>query len=64
MLFWINGGLTYGEEYPNVPIIASGGKTEESVLETIEAGANAITYTPPSTMELFKDMMESYRNNK
>lgn len=52
------------KEYPNVPIIASGGKTEESVLETIEAGANAITYTPPSTMELFKDMMESYRNNK
>lgn len=52
------------KEYPNIPIIASGGKTEESVLETIEAGANAITYTPPSTMELFKDMMESYRNNK
>lgn len=50
-------------EYPNIPIIASGGKTEESVLATIEAGANAITYTPPSTMELFKNMMESYRNN-
>lgn len=50
------------DEYPNIPIIASGGKTEESVLETIEAGANAITYTPPSTMELFKGMMEKYRN--
>lgn len=50
-------------EYPDIPIIASGGKTEESVLETIEAGANAITYTPPSTMELFKGMMENYRNN-
>ena len=50
-------------EHPDIPIIASGGKTEESVLETIEAGANAITYTPPSTMELFKGMMEKYRNN-
>ena len=50
-------------DYPDIPIIASGGKTEESVLETIEAGANAITYTPPSTMELFKGMMERYRNN-
>ena len=50
------------DEYPNIPIIASGGKTEESVLGTIEAGANAITYTPPSTMELFKGMMEKYRN--
>lgn len=50
-------------DFPNIPIIASGGKTEESVLETIEAGANAITYTPPTTMELFKSTMEKYRNN-
>lgn len=47
--------------YPDIPIIASGGKTEESVAETIEAGANAITYTPPSTQELFKEMMNKYR---
>ncbi|MBE6565897.1 MAG: hydrolase [Ruminococcaceae bacterium] len=50
-------------DYPDIPIIASGGKTEESVSATIEAGANAITYTPPSTLELFKGMMEKYRNN-
>lgn len=50
-------------DHPDIPIIASGGKTEESILETVEAGANAITYTPPSTMELFKSMMEKYRNN-
>lgn len=48
-------------DFPNIPIIASGGKTEESILETIEAGANAITYTPPSTQELFKEMMSKYR---
>ena len=50
------------EEYPEVPIIATGGPTGESITETIEAGANAITYTPPSTAELFKGMMERYRS--
>ncbi len=48
-------------EYPTVPIIASGGNTGESILKTIDAGANAITYTPPSTAALFKQMMEKYR---
>lgn len=46
---------------PDAPIIASGGKTNESVLETIQAGANAITYTPPSTQELFSELMAVYR---
>lgn len=46
---------------PDVPIIASGGRTGESILKTIEAGANAITYTPPTTAELFHDMMARYR---
>ena len=41
------------EIYPKIPIIATGGPTEESIAETIEAGANAITYTPPSNGELF-----------
>lgn len=48
-------------EYPDVPIIASGGKTNESIKNTIEAGANAITYTPPSTQELFAGLMATYR---
>ena len=48
-------------KYPDVPIIATGGPTPESITETIEAGANAITYTPPTTNELFKDMMARYR---
>lgn len=48
--------------FPEVPIIATGGKTEASILRTIEAGANAITYTPPTTAELFKEMMNRYRD--
>ena len=48
-------------KFPDVPIIASGGNTEESVRRTVEAGANAITYTPPTTKELFSGMMAKYR---
>lgn len=50
--------------FPKVPIIASGGKTDESILETIEAGANAITYTPPTNAEIFSKMMAEYRSEK
>lgn len=48
-------------DYPGVPIIASGGNLPETIRETVEAGANAITFTPPSTKELFSAMMERYR---
>ncbi|MBQ7816948.1 MAG: hydrolase [Oscillospiraceae bacterium] len=50
------------EQYPDVPIMASGGNTDELIAETIAAGANAITYTPPSTYELFKKIMVKYRD--
>lgn len=49
------------ENYPELPIIATGGPTEESIRETIKAGANAITYTPPDNGELFSRKMEKYR---
>ncbi len=50
------------QKYPEMPIIATGGPTEEDILRTIEAGANAITFTPPSNGEIFKDIMIRYRN--
>ena len=50
------------QKFPKVPIVASGGKTPESVTATIEAGANAIVYTPPSSAALFRELMDSYRN--
>ncbi len=43
------------------PIIATGGPSEETIQEVIAAGANAITYTPPSNGEIFKELMEKYR---
>lgn len=48
-------------DFPKVPIIATGGPTDETILETIQAGANTISYTPPSTGEIFVSMMENYR---
>lgn len=44
-----------------IAIIATGGKTEESIALAIEAGANAISYTPPTTAELFREIMIKYR---
>lgn len=48
----------FGQE---LPIIATGGPTEKSIEETIEAGANAITYTPPTSAEIFAGVMDKYR---
>ena len=49
------------ERYPDIPIIATGGPTDESIIKTIEAGANAITYTPPTNGEVFEQTMSRYR---
>lgn len=55
---------TVREHYPKIPIIASGGKTEESILRTIQASANAISWTPPSSKEICGSIMDDYRNGK
>lgn len=50
------------DQYPDFPIIASGGNTDEKILATIEAGANAITYTAFGQMEsMFHKKMDQYR---
>lgn len=51
------------KDYPDFPIMATGGPTEESIRQVIAAGANAITYTAPSNGELFKGKMEKYRKH-
>ncbi len=48
-------------DFPDVPIIATGGPTEDSILRTIRAGANAVTYTPPTNGALFAQIMEKHR---
>lgn len=51
-------------QFPDLPIIATGGPSDESILKTIEAGANAITFTPPPAGDLFSDIMENYRQQQ
>ena len=50
------------KEHHSAAIIATGGPNDQSIEDTINAGANAITWTPPTTGEIFKSMMEKYRN--
>lgn len=50
------------EQYPNFPIIATGGPTEESIRSTIEAGANAITFTPMPPADILSEIMSNYRD--
>ncbi|MDR1409320.1 MAG: hydrolase [Oscillospiraceae bacterium] len=47
--------------YPDAPIIATGGPTPESIRATVEAGANCITWTPPANGDVFKGIMDAYR---
>lgn len=52
------------EAYPNLPILATGGKTPEVTGATVEAGANALIWAPPSITELQRDMMVRYRERE
>lgn len=49
------------DKYPQIPIIATGGPNNETIAKTIEAGANSITYTPPTSAMIFKKLMNVYR---
>lgn len=49
------------KDFPIFPIIATGGPTDETIRETIEAGANAITFTPNPPSDILNEIMNSYR---
>lgn len=46
---------------PYIPIVATGGPSDETILATIKAGADAISFTPPSIAEIFSKQMEIFR---
>lgn len=52
------------EKHATIPIMATGGPTPQTINETIQAGANAITWTPPSNGDVFKGIMNAYREGK
>lgn len=49
------------KKYPEMPIIATGGPSNETILAAIEAGANAISWKPPTNADLFAEKMKKYR---
>lgn len=52
------------QSFPEVPILATGGTSCETIEATIQAGANAISITPPSCADIFKSIMNGYRQNQ
>ena len=49
------------ERFPEIPIIASGGKDASSIRSTIDAGADAITWVPPTMQQLQRELMDVNR---
>ncbi|MDO4501824.1 MAG: dioxygenase [Coriobacteriia bacterium] len=49
------------QAFPEIPIMASGGPDGESILRTIEAGADAITWTPPNIQDIERQVMLGHR---
>lgn len=45
-----------------IPIIATGGRTLNSINDVAIAGAYSVVLTPPSTSDIFKKIMTRYRN--
>ena len=50
-------------QFPQLPLFATGGKTPDTVAQTVDAGTNAVIVTPPSTSELFTPLMDRYRDS-
>lgn len=47
---------------PHIPVMASGGPHDSTIRETIEAGANAIVFNPPTATEILRSIFDEYRN--
>lgn len=69
-IFNVSGGKSTAKIVRNIrercsefPIIATGGPTVETIEETIKAGANAITYTPPTASSIMGRLMDTYRDD-
>ena len=48
-------------KFPIIPVIATGGPSHQSITSTINAGADAVAWHPPTTYELYKKLMKKYR---
>lgn len=46
---------------PDIIVMATGGPTSQSIIDTVNAGANAVTWTPPTGAQLLKLIMHEQR---
>ncbi|MBB4804622.1 hypothetical protein HNP37_004719 [Flavobacterium nitrogenifigens] len=67
-VFHVSGGANtskivkeISDKFPNFPVMATGGKSLESIQESINSGSRAIVLSPPSNKDLFKTVMDKYR---
>ncbi|MHC0447986.1 hypothetical protein ACWA1F_21440 [Flavobacterium sp. 3-218] len=67
-IFHVSGGANTNEivkeitaQFPDFPVMATGGKNLESINESINSGSKAIVLSPPSNKDLFKTVMDKYR---
>ncbi|MDP5199868.1 hypothetical protein [Flavobacterium sp. DG2-3] len=67
-IFHVSGGANTNEivkeitaQFPNFPVMATGGKNLKSIEESINSGSKAIVLSPPSNKDLFKTVMDKYR---
>lgn len=67
-VFHVSGGANTSKivkeitaQFPDFPVMATGGKNLESIQESIDSGSRAIVLSPPSNKDLFKTVMEKYR---
>ena len=49
---------------PDTPIIATGGRSTQTIKAVIANGADAVSFAPPSTAQLFAPVMARYRNRR
>lgn len=67
-IFHVSGGANtskivkeIADKFPDFPVMATGGKSLESIKESINSGSRAIVLSPPSNKDLFKTVMDKYR---
>ncbi|MEX0607865.1 MAG: hypothetical protein WD016_07080 [Balneolaceae bacterium] len=51
-------------EFPEIPIMANGGPYDSTIYETIENGADAIVFNPPTATEMLRSIFDGYRINR
>lgn len=68
-IFHVSGGANtskivkdISDKFPDFPVMATGGKSLESIEESIDSGSRAIVLSPPSNKDLFKTVMDKYRS--